>query len=59
MGLQFFSRSGFAGEDKILLITAMNRREFPALKSYIAKVDEDAFVMVSKVKEVFGKGFSY
>jgi len=37
----------------------MNRYEFLALKSYIAKVDQDAFVMVSKVKEVFGEGFSY
>ena len=53
------AEGAFTGEDKDVLITAMNRREFLALKSYIAKVDEDAFVMVSKVKEVFGEGFSY
>lgn len=53
------AEGAFTGENKDVLITAMNRREFLALKSYIAKVDEDAFVMVSKVKEVFGEGFSY
>ena len=53
------AEGAFTGEDKDVLITAMNRREFLALKSYIARVDEDAFVMVSKVKEVFGEGFSY
>lgn len=53
------AEGAFTGEDKDVLITAMNRREFLALKAYIAKVDEDAFVMVSKVKEVFGEGFSY
>jgi len=53
------AEGAFTGEDKDVLITAMNRREFLALKSYIASVDEDAFVMVSKVKEVFGEGFSY
>lgn len=53
------AEGAFTGEDKDVLITAMNRREFLALKSYIARVDKDAFVMVSKVKEVFGEGFSY
>ncbi|MFN2364027.1 MAG: YitT family protein [Halarsenatibacteraceae bacterium] len=53
------AEGAFTGEDKDVLITAMNRREFLALKSYIAQVDQDAFVMVSKVKEIFGEGFSY
>lgn len=53
------AEGAFTGEAKDVIITAMDKREFFALKSYIAEVDEDAFVMVSHVKEVLGEGFSY
>ncbi|MGM0421033.1 MAG: YitT family protein [Bacillota bacterium] len=55
----FKAEGAFTGEAKDVIITAMNKREFFALKSYIARVDEDAFVMVSHAKEVLGEGFSY
>lgn len=48
----------FAGKDKTIIFTVLNRREMIILKSFISKIDPDAFVIVTNANEVLGDGFT-
>jgi uncharacterized membrane-anchored protein YitT (DUF2179 family) len=47
----------YAGKDKTIIFTVLNRREMVILQSFISKIDPDAFVIVSNANEVLGDGF--
>ena len=53
------AEGAFTGENREVLSTVINKKEFIRLKSYVKEVDEDAFVTASNIKEVLGNGFSY
>ncbi len=51
-------QGGYTREEGIALQTIIDNRELFKLKEYIRKVDPVAFITISKVSEVGGRGFS-
>lgn len=51
------AQGGFEGKEKNMLSCIVNRYEVTAIKRIIRSVDEDAFVYITDVAEVLGKGF--
>jgi len=47
----------YTGTEKAVLICAIRRYETGTLKRVLQQTDENAFLMLSEVSEVFGKGF--
>ncbi|WP_291559330.1 MULTISPECIES: YitT family protein [unclassified Clostridium] len=57
-GSTFYNgRGGFTNKDKNIIVVLIGRREFAKLKHYINEIDNEAFVTVNNVYEVFGYGF--
>ena len=52
------SETGYLHRDTKTLLTVVSKRELVLLEQEIAKIDPDAFVVVSEVKEVVGYGFT-
>lgn len=48
---------GYSGEKREMLVCVTSKKEIVRLKETAASVDKGAFVIVSDVREVFGKGF--
>lgn len=48
---------GYSGERREMLVCVTSTKEIVKLKEIAATVDKSAFVIVSDVREVFGKGF--
>lgn len=51
------AKGAYTGEEKEVLITLMNRKEFIRLREFIREIDKRAFITVSNVHEVLGEGF--
>lgn len=49
--------SPYSGEKRPVILCVITKKETPFFKSLIKKVDEDAFVILTDVFEVLGKGF--
>lgn len=47
----------YAGKDKTIIFAVVNRREMVILKSFISKIDPNAFLTVVNANEVLGDGF--
>ncbi len=47
----------YKGEDKKIIMTVVSRKEFPILRQAIKSIDPEAFVIITDVYEVLGKGF--
>ncbi len=57
-GVSGFNGKGmYSGGDKTILYCVVSRREISILNKIIEEIDKDAFVVVSNVYEVMGKGF--
>jgi len=54
----FLSETGYLRRDIKTLLTVISKRELVLLEQEIAKIDPEAFVVVSEVKEVVGYGFT-
>jgi uncharacterized membrane-anchored protein YitT (DUF2179 family) len=48
---------GFSGNERIMLFTAINRRQIPTLRELVSQADPDAFMVISPSNEVLGEGF--
>ena len=48
---------GYTGEEREALLCVFHRNEITQLKSVVAEVDPDAFVIVGNASEVLGEGF--
>lgn len=48
----------YTGNDKPVLYTVISRKEFIQLRTYVRKVDPNAFMIVSYIHEVEGEGFT-
>ena len=51
------AQGAFSGEDKYILLTALNRMEAIKLRNYIKENTPDAFLLISNTSEIIGKGF--
>ncbi|MCK8828121.1 YitT family protein [Natroniella acetigena] len=50
-------RGGFTEENKDILLCIISRSEVSDLKNVVHTIDEDAFVIITEVREVLGEGF--
>lgn len=53
------AEGGYTRERKPVIMTVIVKKQFPELNHIIARVDPEAFVIVSDVFEVQGEGFTY
>jgi len=53
----FDAKGAYTQEDKDVLLIVMSSKELVAMKDIVKGIDENAFVIVTDVKEVLGKGF--
>ena len=49
--------SGFKRQESEIILCAMKKQLFPAVRDYILKADSKAFILVSGAGEIFGEGF--
>ncbi len=57
-GTYFHGEGMWSGSKKQIIYTIVSRREMSILKSYISKVDANAFITVMNTSEILGKGFN-
>lgn len=48
---------GYTGESRDMIMTILEREQYVQLETAVKEMDEDAFLIVSDVTEVHGKGF--
>lgn len=53
-----YSEKGYTEQDSRILLTVVPYRKLPAVRACISSIDPTAFVIVSHVDEVGGKGFT-
>lgn len=53
-----YGETGYLKEDCRLLLTVVNKRELVKLKGEVQEIDPEAFLMVSVISEVHGRGFT-
>lgn len=49
----------FSGQDRYIILTALNRVQAVKLRNFIKKQEPDAFILISNTSEIIGKGFHY
>ena len=54
----FRSVGGFEGEDSCTVLTVVDRRELSKVTELVTELDPGAFMVVSQVNEVRGRGFT-
>ncbi|MFG6149797.1 YitT family protein [Halobacillus sp. B23F22_1] len=52
-----FAKGAFNQEDKEVITTILNRRDYSKLKKYMLAVDEKAFITVHSMNEILGQNF--
>lgn len=52
------SETGYLGKETRMLLTVVSMRELARTERLIHEVDQDAFVIINRVSEVSGRGFS-
>ena len=53
----YTAKGAFTNDEKKVIRTILNKKEYVKLKRYIQTLDKDAFVTVNNVKATFGEGF--
>ncbi len=56
-GTVFFGKTLYKEEPKNIIMTVVTRKQFPTLRQEIRKIDPNAFVIISDIYEVLGRGF--
>ncbi|WZL71945.1 YitT family protein [Clostridiaceae bacterium 35-E11] len=54
----YVAKGAFTNDDKEVIITIIDRKQFVPLSNHIKQVDDQAFMTVQHVQKVFGKGFA-
>ena len=49
----------FSGQDRYIILTALNRMQAVKLRNFIKKQEPEAFILISNTSEIIGKGFHY
>ena len=53
------ARTGYQNNDNPVILTVVSNRELPKLNQLVLEIDPNAFMVVGKVNEVQGRGFSF
>lgn len=51
------AQGAFTGEDRYLILTALNRQQAVRLRNFIKQTEPGAFILISNTSEIIGKGF--
>lgn len=51
------AKGAYSGNDKYLVLTALNRVQAVRLRNFIRENDPEAFILISNTSEIIGKGF--
>ena len=52
------AKGGYSQQKQEVILTIISNRELPKIEKLIRNIDPDAFMVVSRVSEVWGRGFS-
>lgn len=55
---EFEAKGGYTGNKKDVLLCVISRSEVSELKKEVAKIDQNAFIIINDVHEVLGEGFT-
>ena len=53
----FHATGAYSGQDKAIVLTALNRTQAVRLRNFIKMTDPKAFILISNTSEIIGKGF--
>lgn len=53
-----YSQGAYSGENRKMLFCVVGKKEIVELKELVEEIDSEAFVIVTDVREVLGKGFT-
>lgn len=56
-GTYLYRKEICSGNKKSVILLAVSRKQVPAMKKVVWETDEDAFIMVSDVREAVVRGF--
>lgn len=51
-------KGGYSHQDQSVILSVVSNRELPKIEKLVHQIDPDAFMIVSRVSEVLGRGFS-
>ena len=51
------ARGAYSGQDKYIILTALNRAQAVQLRYFIRQNEPTAFILISNTSEIIGKGF--
>lgn len=51
------AQGAFSGENRYLILTALNRHQAIKLRNHIKQIEPGAFILISNTSEIIGKGF--
>lgn len=54
----YYAKGAYNNNEREVITTVIDRREFLKLKDYIKSIDDRAFITVNEINEVLGEGFS-
>ncbi len=54
---EIYGKGSYSENDKIVIMSAMPRRDITILREKVYEIDKDAFFIVSNAREVYGLGF--
>ena len=52
-------RGGYLGKDTEVIMSIISNHELPKIERLARSIDPNCFVIISRVTEVWGRGFSY
>lgn len=52
------ARTGFFGNDCMLVMSVVNARELPRVNARVLEIDPEAFIVVGRINEVKGRGYT-
>lgn len=52
-----FSKGMYTNKEKMMLMCVAGRREVIEIKKIVSKIDQKSFIVITNVREVYGKGF--
>jgi uncharacterized membrane-anchored protein YitT (DUF2179 family) len=56
-GTALFGKGLYTGNDTNVILCVVKRRQLPEIKESIKAIDQNAFIVITDVKEVLGEGF--
>lgn len=54
---EIYGKGTYLNQNKVVIMSVMNRREIPILCERVYEIDKEAFLIVSNAREVYGLGF--